>query len=282
LLDIFAMLMLTMTGQVTVHTASVPQLDVHARILLQEGRLAEAQTTYTILAARTKGTTSYRYETLATILGENPGGVYRVAARFPARTTPGDPPARHLTPGPASLVDPLVLQAALHEKATQKVRTAREYVAIADETLTKNPTVSTVLLLAAVKTLDQADTLVKGIAVGERPEVRANLLAARRVQADRLAQEFDGLLSKFEQTPEDDQGRPYQLEDMTDQLNHLQNELQAILELTRQEQRHYEETTHLASRAAISSTRPALTRTQRVENDIEMVRSLLTLMNRPH
>ena len=131
------------------------------------------------------------------ILKENADGMYVLTEGYPpaAAVLSDDPPA--LKPGPASLADPLVLQAALRERAKKEIEAGRKLMDAAQKVEATDPESAKPKYAQAAACFDKADALTENIARSYRIEIARRRIAVIRRDADADAEKFDKAMSKL-------------------------------------------------------------------------------------
>ena len=138
--------------------------------LLRAKKFGEAERTFADMAETAKGNDAIRYSAIATILKENPDGIYVLGEPHP--------PASHLLgqervleAGPASLSNPLVLQAALRDQAKKEILAGQELMAAAKQAEPSQPVLAHAKYRQALRVFERADALVANIARSYRVEI---------------------------------------------------------------------------------------------------------------
>ena len=93
--------------------------------LLRSRRFAEAQKTFQRLAETARGAGKLRFAAIAEILSENADGMYVLSEPHPPAMGLLGHTGRSYPPGPASLADPVVLEAGLRDRAKEDVEVGR-------------------------------------------------------------------------------------------------------------------------------------------------------------
>jgi hypothetical protein len=151
--------------------------------------------TFTDLAAKTSGALSVRYAAIVDVLSANHDGMYVLMEPYPPESALLGGTAKSLPAGPASLAAPLVLEAALRDKAKQEIKSGREVMDAATKMEPTDPDGAMAKYLQAGKAFDRADAMVADIARSYRIEIARRRITAIRKDADADAKKFDAALA---------------------------------------------------------------------------------------
>ena len=165
---------------------------------LRAGKFETAAQIFEDLAAKASGARSIRFEAVAGIIKDNADGLYVLDEPYPptAELLTSEPPL--LKVGPASLCEPLVLEAALRDRARDEIQAGRKFIKSAQKT--DDPDTAKVRYAQATQALDRADALVPGIAKSYRIEIVRRRIATLRKDADLDAKEFDKEMASLGKT----------------------------------------------------------------------------------
>jgi hypothetical protein len=166
--------------------------ELQAQALLRTREFSLAAKTFAATAELSDPATAMRMTTLADIIKENPDGMYVLTETYPPSAGILGEDKTSLKPGPASLADPLVAQAALHERAKKEIEAGRKFMDAAQKLESADVEAAKGKYVQAAGSFDKADALVDGIARSYRIEI-----ARRRIDADGDAEKFDKAMSKL-------------------------------------------------------------------------------------
>ena len=164
---------------------------------LRAKEFGDAAKTYEELAAKTEGVTGLRVAAIADVLKDNPDGMYVLTEQYPPASPLLEESTSSIKPGPASLSDPMVLEAALRDRAKKEIKAGRELLEAAQQAGPSDPDAAKVKYFQASKSLDRADALVEGIAHSYRIEIARRRIADLRKEVDAEANKFDAAMAKL-------------------------------------------------------------------------------------
>jgi tetratricopeptide (TPR) repeat protein len=162
---------------------------------LRSKDFSAATGTFTELAAKTSGALSGRYAAIVDILGANRDGMYVLMEAYPPESALLGTSSKTLPAGPASLAAPLVLEAALRDKAKNEIKTGRDIMDAATKLEPTDPDGAMAKYVQAGKAFDRADAMVADIARSYRIEIARRRILAIRKDADADAKKFDAALA---------------------------------------------------------------------------------------
>ena len=162
---------------------------------LRSKDFSAATATFTELAAKTSGALSGRYSAIVDILGANRDGMYVLMEAYPPESALLGTSSKTLPAGPASLAAPLVLEAALRDKAKNEIKTGRDIMDAATKLEPTDPDGAMAKYVQAGKAFDRADAMVADIARSYRIEIARRRILAIRKDADADAKKFDAALA---------------------------------------------------------------------------------------
>lgn len=217
-------------------SSSTPQrleatrIGAHAR--LRSGDFSQAARQFEQLATEAQSPDSVRYETIAQILRENEDGMYVLTETYPPQAGLLGDPGGVLTPGPASLADPLVLEAALREKAIEEIRRGRELMNEGRRLSSSDGERARARWSQASQAFDRADAMFPEISRSHRIELVRQRIARLRDDIDAAASQFDETLASLGQ--EDLTSQQYQalVRGMVRRLDGVTADLRRIIRLT--------------------------------------------------
>lgn len=210
-------------------------LDVDELIALTELRAGQFAAAAKAFAAIGAGNSAIapRCAGVAEVLAANPDGMYILREAWPptARLMSGSSPS--IQPGPASLANPRVLEAALHEQARKRVDAGQKIADEAQKLETTDPDAASAKYTQALKAFDAADALCKDISRLNRLAVARKKIAAIRKDADSDAKQFDEAMKKLGQKDMTPQAYRQMLQRLLHTLDNTRDGLKRILELAR-------------------------------------------------
>lgn len=160
--------------------------DIRARTHLQAGQFTDARGVFATLADRGRGPAGVRYTAIATILAEHSDGMYIVRDVYPPQATLLRTKGPILSPGPASLSRPIVLDAALHDLANRtEIEAGKKLLAEAREAERTEPSVARTKYALATQRFERADAIVAGTPTPEIAKTYHVEIARRRISAIR-------------------------------------------------------------------------------------------------
>ena len=165
--------------------------ELQASALLRVGRFAESQKLFADVAEKSAGLAAVRLGTIAEILKDNSDGMYVLGESYPPSSDLLEEPAGAIKPGPASLTDPLVLQAALRDRAKKEIEAARKYMDESQKVEASDADAAKAKNALAIKSLDRAEALVPNIGRSYRVEIIRRRISSLRKDCDAEAGEFD-------------------------------------------------------------------------------------------
>ena len=171
--------------------------ELQAQALLRSKEFSLAAKTFAATAELSDPATAQRMTALADIIQENPDGMYVLMETYPPSAGILGEDKTSLKPGPASLADPLVAQAALHERAKREIEAGRKLMDAAQKIESADAEGARGKYVQAAGSFDKADALEEGIARSYRIEIARRRIAAIRRDADTDAEKFDKSMSKL-------------------------------------------------------------------------------------
>lgn len=165
--------------------------ELRAHSLLCRGEYRRAAEALTSLVPMLPVDRSSRPRAVLRILRENPDGMVVLTSPWPATAMLLDRPVRVVGPGPASLSDPLVVEAVLRTEARSSLSAGAASLAEARSSAAVDPLQAEHCLEQAEARFDEADAIVPRIARSYRIELTRHRVAMFRRQADRHAARFD-------------------------------------------------------------------------------------------
>ncbi len=166
-----------------------------AQTRLRTRRFAEASASYARLAEEADGPLGVRAEAIAGILKSCPDGMYVLEEPYPPTSALVDTPEKALKKGPASLAEPLVLQAAVRDVAKEQIDLGRKAMDAAAKAGSSDPDEAKKLYARATGHFDHADVLVPNISRSFRVEICRRQIGAAREDVQAWTKKFDGLMS---------------------------------------------------------------------------------------
>lgn len=164
--------------------------ELRARKFTQAGR------TFSELSRKVSGARAIRFAAIAELLNQNADGMYVVNEPYPPESVFNDLPGA-VAVGPASLARPLVLEAALRDRAKVDIKAGRELMEAATKLESTDPDAAVGKYVQAGKAYDNADAIVDGIAHSWRVEIARRRINSMRTIADADAKKFDAALASL-------------------------------------------------------------------------------------
>jgi len=207
--------------------SSVRELRGLAQVRNKE--FAAATQTFADLVKRTTGPAALKFGALAALLGDCRDGMFVLAEPYPsdARLTG----KKYLPAGPASLSNPLVLEAALHARARQELATGRSQMEEALALEPTDPDGAAAKYRQAGQTFDLADALVEKIALSHRVEIVRRRITMIRKDTVRDATDFDKQLNEIGKTDLTAAVYRQRLSQMVRHLDNVKSNLSSVLDL---------------------------------------------------
>lgn len=165
---------------------------------LRRGRFAEARAVFSDLATSAEpGAAALRWAAIEQILAEHSDGMYVLTEAYPPAALLLGPRefTRILPAGPASLAEPLVLDAALRDKARQRLAVGAGLLKEGRSLEPTQPAAARGLYARAETEFNAADALVANIARSYKIEIVRRRIALIRKNADEEAARFDAELA---------------------------------------------------------------------------------------
>ncbi len=169
--------------------------ELTAMTLLRAARFAQAAESFKALAAQADPAPATRYLAIADILSGNKDGMYVLKEKYPPDAEIRG--ARAVPTGPASLADPLVLQAALWDRAKEHIAAGRKIMDEARAIQETDPDTARTKYLLAGRTFDKSDALVEGISRSYRIEIARRQIVVLRRDSESNARKFDLLMESL-------------------------------------------------------------------------------------
>jgi hypothetical protein len=173
----------------------LPEVEgMRAHALLRSQKFTAAARAFANLADKTDGEAGLRYEAIMAVLRENADGMYVLREPYPRRSALLGEGGKVVEPGPASLAEPLVLEAAIRDKAKLEIEAGEKLLAEARELEATQPQAANGAYLKASRVFARADALVEDIAHGWQVKiVRRRIALIRKTRTKVEAAKFDAL-----------------------------------------------------------------------------------------
>jgi hypothetical protein len=228
--------------QATTRRTRMDHCELAVAAHLQTLDFAAAYNVSQILAKEADEPRKTRYKTLAETLEQHPDGMVVLDAPWPPESAllANDEPS--LQAGPASLSDPLTLQAFWHERACQCVARAGEELDQVARLLAQQSPQSQLAEEAVSRAgdlLDRAEALSAGTAEAWRYEHRTLAIRVHRLNAARQARRFDKQLQDLWNEPPNTPAYQRTIEQLLDGIGRLERELRAVATIARREPQHH-------------------------------------------
>ena len=188
-----------------------------------------AAATYQDLARRTAGPTAWKFAAVADLLNDSRDGMVVLADPYPpdAKLTG----KKFLPAGPASLSNPLVLEAALHARARKEIAAGRSHMEEGLKLEPTDPDAAAVKYRQAGLTFDRADALVEKIALSHRVEIARKRITMIRKDTVLDAAGFDKQLNDLGNADVTAAVYRQRLTQMVRHLDNVRGNLASVLEL---------------------------------------------------
>lgn len=206
--------------------------ELQATIHLQGGQFSAATAIFTDLAKKTSAPSSVRYAAIADILTANADGMYVLTEPYPA-DSPLVGRRGSLRPGPASLAHPLVLEAALRDRARTELKAGKELMDAATKLEATDPDSATAKYAQAVKSFDRSDAMIGGISRSYRIAIAKRRIVTIRKDSERDARKFDDAMAKLGQKDLPPQTYRAMVIRMKHDLDNVRDSLKAVLDLAK-------------------------------------------------
>jgi len=214
--------------------AKDPKKQIEVRELLgytqlRAKRFAAAAGTFKALATQADPPAKIRYEAISQILSDNPDGMYVLKEKYPPDADLRGKNVVSLPAGPASLAQPLALEAALTDRAKTYILAGRTQMAEAKKLQSTNPNQAKARHLRARREFDHADALCQNITRSYRIEIVRRQIAALRRDADGNARKFDKLMESLGRRGMSPEEYKNTLVRMTHHLDSVRDDIKEIL-----------------------------------------------------
>lgn len=207
--------------------------EIRALTALRSGRFAEAGRTFAALAEAAGEPEATRFAAIAAILADNADGMYVLSEAYPPKSALVDSEGDSVPAGPASLARPLVLEAALRDRAKAHIAAGRELLDAARAADASDPDEAESKYVQAGRSFDRADALVEDIARSYRVEIARRRIAAIRRQTDTDTRRFDAAVNKLGKSDMAPQEYRALVRTMLRNLDDVQGKLRTILDIAR-------------------------------------------------
>jgi len=175
----------------------VEVVELRAYTFLRSRQFDVARQTFSELATKAAGPAAARFAAIADILEKNADGMYVLREAYPPSAALLGSASASIKPGPASLANALVLEAALRDLAKKEIAAGRKLMAEAHKLDLTDPDAATQKYAQAAQALDRADAMVPSIARSYRTEIARRKIANLRKDADTDARKFDEAMGKL-------------------------------------------------------------------------------------
>ena len=203
--------------------------DIQAHTLLRAKKFAEATTAFRDLATETTGPDALRYAAIAETLEQSKLGMYVLCEPYPPAAALLRAPGPSVPAGPASLAQPLVLEAALRERAKKEIKAGREVLDLVRSLEASDADAARNAYFRAAADFSRADALVPGIARTYLVEIARRRIAGIRKQVDVGAQKFDAALAMLGKTDVSPQSYRSVVQRLVHNLDGVRDKLKSIL-----------------------------------------------------
>lgn len=204
--------------------------ELEARALLATKAFSKSAKSYASLAQAAEGPIAFRCGAIAEVLKDNADGMYVLREVYPPAAVLTDGQGNGaIKPGPASLAEPMVLEAALHDRAKKEIIAGRKIMEAAAAIERVDPNGAKTKYAQASQAFDRADWLVDGISRSYRVEIVRRQIAQMRKISDVHAEHFDAAMDKLGR--QDLSGQEYRTTvlNLIQLLDNVRDSLQAVL-----------------------------------------------------
>ena len=168
---------------------------------------------------------------LGDILAGNVDGMYVLTEPYPPLCRLFDSEMISIPAGPASLADPLVLEAALRDRAKSVVSAGVKLMEKARHLEADDREQAQAIYLQAMHEFDLADALLGDVARSYKIETTRRQIAMLRQGTDELASSFDAELADLGKHDVSQEAYSEKVRSMAEHLRSIQHDLDAILTL---------------------------------------------------
>ena len=203
------------------------------RTQLCAGKFADAAKTFADLGANANSPAAVRCAAIAEILNDNPDGMYVLAEPYPPTAGLLTPNETALQAGPACLAEPLVLQAALRDKAKGQIEAGGQLLSAGRMLEASDLAAARLKYTLALKAFDRADALKPRISYSYRLQIARRRIAGIRKEAEDAARKFDQAMEKLGRQELSDQAYRAMVLHLIARLEKVRENLKAILEVAK-------------------------------------------------
>lgn len=200
--------------------------ELQGLVQLRSKDFAASAKTFAALAEAAEAPAAIRFAAIAEVLKENDDGMFVLSEDYP----PGLATTRaSVKAGPASLCDPMVLEAALHSKARKDIDAGRKLMEAAAKIESSDAEGAKSKYAQANVSFDRADALVKDISRSHRVEICRRRITALRKDAETDSERFDKAMTKLGQQNLSPQEYQKMLMNLIHLLDNVRDDLNAVL-----------------------------------------------------
>jgi hypothetical protein len=205
--------------------------ELQAQMLLRRGRFAEARQAYVALSTAAPVAQASRLACAAEVLADHPDGLYVLTEAYPPASVLLGRQERVVAAGPASLSDPLVLEAALRDRAAGCIQAGSALLSKARQAESADPSAAEAACRMALAQFDRADALLPNVARGYKVDVIRQRIILLRRTAEQTAAQFDAEVAALGTRELSRQTYAESLSRMMDHLRAVESDLGAIAQL---------------------------------------------------
>ena len=205
--------------------------ELQAQACLRKKDFAVAAQTYRELAKKSSAPAAQKFSTIADLLSDNRDGMYVLTEDYPPEAKLVG--KKFIPAGPASLADPLVLEAALRDRARKELATGRAHLEDGIKVEPTDPDAAAGKYLQAAKAFDRADALVPQIALSHRVEIARRRISAIRKDSVVDAAGFDKKLEDMGKADLTQQAYRQSINQMVRHLDNVRDNLKNVLDIAK-------------------------------------------------
>ena len=207
--------------------------DLIAHAQLRAKKFAAAAETFAGLAEKAKGSAALRYSAIAAILSENADGMYVLREPYPPGSRLLGGTGRALQAGPASLANPLALEAALRDRAKKEIQAGQELMDAARKLERSSAAGAHSKYQQASRVFERADALVEDIARSYRVEIVRRRMHIIRKSYREEASKYDAILKTLGTSDMSASAYRQKVQEMIRRVNNIRGPLEEMLALAR-------------------------------------------------
>ena len=208
--------------------------ELQATLRLRRGQFAQAREAFAALAKQARDpAAAARLGAIADVLNDNDDGLYVLSEPYPPAAALLGQAQRLLAlpAGPASLAEPMVMEAALHNKAKQFLQAGSKFMDDARLAEPADGEQAKRLYTQAEREFDRADALVADVSRSYKVEIVRRRIALIRAGTDAQAAKFDAEMASLGKEEMAPPAYANKVARMSRYLSGIRSDLDAILKL---------------------------------------------------